>query len=113
MEMAEETRRVSAAARLALGQWSQRVGEGGMAAMAVSPGLLALVDQHAAVVRDAVADRHGRVPLASLAAYADGLADAAAARGWSLRELDDDGWNRASSVSVRLLAICVLASSQA
>ncbi len=113
MEMAEQARQVGSAARLALGQWWHLVGDSGTAAMAGSPGLLAMVDQHAALVRDAVADRHGRVHPETLAAYADGLTDAAVARGWSLRELADGDWNRASTVSVRLLAVCVLAAAVA
>ncbi len=104
---------VTSAAWLALGQWRERVGVSGMAAMRSAPGLLAAVDQHAAVVRDAVADRRGRVHAVNLAAYADGLADVAAARGWSWAELAGGDWTRASSVSVRLLAVCVLADALA
>jgi hypothetical protein len=84
-----------------------------MMAMRDVPGLLAAVDQHAAHVRDALADRLGRLHPITLAAYADGVADAATARGWSVDELSDLDWTAASWPSVRLLAVCVLAETAA
>ncbi|MDP9818128.1 DUF6401 family natural product biosynthesis protein [Spirilliplanes yamanashiensis] len=102
---------VLAAAQLALGQWRARLGATGMAALKAVPGLLAEVDQHAAHVRDALADGAGRVRRVLLAAYADGVADRAAAAGWSADEVVAGDWRRASWPSVRLLAVCVLAES--
>ncbi len=107
----EGRRAVVAAAHLALGQWSSRLGVAGMAAMNSLPGLLAEVDQHAAHVRDAVADRSGRVRRVMLAAYADGVADGAFAKGWSPDEVLGGDWSLASWPSVRLLAVCVLAET--
>ncbi|HEX8631005.1 MAG TPA: DUF6401 family natural product biosynthesis protein [Catenuloplanes sp.] len=104
---------VTSAARLALRQWVERFGRAGMAAARAVPGLLAAIDQHAAQIRDAVADRHGRLHPVTLAAYADGVADAAAAKGWSLDELRTGDWSAASWASVRLLAVCVLAEATA
>jgi hypothetical protein len=101
------------AAQLALGQWRSRVGDAGTAAMRVLPGLLAEVDQHASHVRATVTDRRGRLRSALLAAYADGVADAAAEKGWSPVEVLPEQWRTASWPSVRLLAVCVLAEQAA
>jgi Family of unknown function (DUF6401) len=97
------------AAQWALADWMRRLGAVGMDAMRAVPGLVAQVDQHAAQVRDALVDRHGEIPLAGLAAYADGVADIATARGWSAAEVVDGDWAGASWPTVRLLSICVLA----
>jgi hypothetical protein len=96
------------AAELALEQWSRRLGASGMAAMRATPGLLALVDQHVVQIRTAVVDRLGRLHPVALAAYADGVADTASAKGWSAEETAR-GWHNASWPSVHLLAVCVLA----
>ena len=101
-------RAVIGAAELALAQWSARLGASGAAAMRTAPGLLALVDQHVAQIRAAVADRIGRLHPVTLAAYADGVADTAAAKGWSADETAS-GWHNPSWPSVHLLAVCVLA----
>ncbi len=104
---------VTSAAQLALGQWASRLGVAGTAAMRALPGLLAEVDQHAAAVREAIADRRGRLRPVLLAAYADGVADGAAAKGWSPDEVVAGDWSVASWASVRLLAVCVLAEAAA
>ncbi len=100
---------MASAAHLALSQWARHLGASGSAAMQELPGLLAAVDQHAAEVRDAIADRTGRLHPVTLAAYADGVADGARARGWTPAERDTADWARGSWASVRLLAVCVLA----
>ena len=82
-----------------------------MHAMATLPCLAAQVDPHVAQIRDAVAGRRGQVHPVTLAAYADGVADAAAARGWSDREVRSRGWQAASWPSLHLLAVCVLADA--
>lgn len=111
MELDQRGRQaVISGARLALEQWQQRVGEAGTAALRSLPGLVAQLDQHVAQVRHAVADRAGRLHPVTLAAYADGVADAAAARGWAADETTSRGWQRASWPSLRLLAVCVLAT---
>ncbi|MCY1139365.1 DUF6401 family natural product biosynthesis protein [Actinoplanes sp. Pm04-4] len=99
---------VLAASALALEQWAQRVGRAGMAAMHALPALHAAVDQHVAHIRAVVADSRGRVHPATLAAYADGVADTVSARGWTARETT---WERPSWPSVHLLAVCVLAEA--
>ena len=97
-------------ARLALEQWSQRLGAAGASAMRTIPGLMAHVDQHLSQIRDAVGDNNGRVHPVLLAAYADGVADAAAGKGWSVGETVAAGWHKASWPSVHLLAVCLLAA---
>lgn len=99
------------AALLALQQWQSRLGESGLATMYVTPWLTAAVDQHAAVVRDTLAGRDGTVSVTDLAAYADGLSDAAAQRGWSHTEVADGDWAQASWPSLRLLAVCAIADA--
>ncbi len=114
MELGPQGRQhVVSAAQLALEQWRTRLGEAGKAAMQSLPGLLAEVDQHIAHVREQVADRLGRLHPVTLAAYADGVADAASAKGWSAQETATAGWAGASWPSVRLLAVCVLADATA
>ena len=101
---------VFTAALIALRQWSHRLGAAGFSAMQTVPGLLAQVDQHLAQIRDTVGDQRGRVHPVTLAAYADGVADAAAGKGWTAGEVAAVGWHRASWPSVHLLAVCVLAA---
>ncbi|MEV4349148.1 DUF6401 family natural product biosynthesis protein [Actinoplanes sp. NPDC049596] len=96
---------VTAAAWLALGQWSQRLGDDGMAAMRTRPGLAAAVDQHVMQIREAI----GLARPEALAAYADGVADAVTAKGWTADETAS-GWEGASWPSLHLLAVCVVAS---
>ncbi|SNY42670.1 DUF6401 family natural product biosynthesis protein [Paractinoplanes atraurantiacus] len=102
MEMRQH---VTTAARLALAQWSQRLGADGMEAMRSRPGLTAAVDQHIAQIRDTI----GHARPEALAAYADGVADAVTAKGWRADETAR-GWEGASWPSLHLLAVCVLAA---
>lgn len=111
MGLGEHGAVVTSAARLALGQWGSRLGVTGMTAMRATPGLRAEVDQHAASIREAIADRRGRLHPVTLAAYADGVADVATAKGWSPDEIAGGDWSAASWPSVRLLAVCVLADA--
>ncbi|WP_436519538.1 DUF6401 family natural product biosynthesis protein [Actinoplanes sp. HUAS TT8] len=89
---------LSAGARLALDQWERRLG----APAAPEPGLVAVMDQHGARIRAAV----GAVNVVNLAAYADGVADVAARRGWEASAVGD--WRRAPWISVHLLAVCLM-----
>jgi hypothetical protein len=104
---------VAWAAELALAGWVERVGRTGMTAARAMPGLLAAVDQHAAAVRDALADREGGVARCSLAAYADGVADTALQHGWDGALPSRSGWSRAPWPVLRLLAVCQLAGATA
>jgi hypothetical protein len=101
-------------ARRTLAHLQDRIGGPGLAAAASVPGLVAVVDQHAAAVRDILA--YGvnlRGPAAAvvlLAGYARGLVDQARELGWHVGVPNrPEGWARADWVTTRLLAICELA----
>jgi hypothetical protein len=84
------------------------VGAEGLAAAAASPGLMAIVDQHAAGVRDSLsADVRPMTPVL-LAAYAEGVRDAAFTHGWQ-PPLGAFDWSENDWVMRRLLAVCSLA----
>ena len=84
------------------------VGTTGLPAAARQPALLALLDQHAAAVRDSLwGDLQPLSPLA-LARYAEGVRDAAAEHGWTAPTAPID-WSDADWVLTRLLAVCALA----
>ena len=89
-----------------------RVGVDGLTAALANPGLLAVVDQHAAAVRESVR-RSGRVLDAdSLAGYATSVTAAVHRSG---RELPEPGeaervdWTRADWHLIRLAAVCAIA----
>lgn len=85
------------------------VGVEGLAAAAANPGLMAIVDQHAAGVRDSLsADVRPMTPVL-LAAYAEGVRDAAFTHGWQAPVGSFD-WSENDWVMRRLLAVCLLAS---
>jgi hypothetical protein len=108
MDMTEDHLLVLAAARHALDRWSDRLASAGREAMAQIPGLVGVLDQHMAEVRACLTDCFGHLSPVALAAYADGLADVAAARGWSADDAGSTGWARASWPSLRLLAVCLV-----
>ena len=71
------------------------------------PGLQAAIDQHAAAVRDILGLTVGSAGPVELAAYARGVQDSAAERGWRFERIaGSDDW-----VTVRLLATASLAAS--
>ena len=84
------------------------VGVTGLAAADEHPGLMAAVDQHAAGVRDSLsADRRPLTPVI-LAAYAEGVRDAAFTHGWHAPAGPID-WTTSDWVLRRLLGVCALA----
>lgn len=91
------------------------IGKEGLAAAAVIPGLAAVVDQHAAAVRDATTvglEASAAVAgLALLASYAQGVLDHARNHGWTRPAAGS--WSTADWISVRLVAVCVLARAHA
>lgn len=99
-------------AEVALDQLRARIATSGMDAVRSRPALLAEVDQHAAAVREALTEAAGRISTVGLAAYADGVVDAAGGNGWQLPP-DPDGpeWSAPSWPLLRLLAVCVVAES--
>ena len=86
------------------------LGESGLPAADRSPILLAAIDQHAAGIRDSLSvDVRGLTPII-LAAYAEGVRDAAVKHGWH-RPAEPIVWSEADWVLYRLLAVCRLARS--
>jgi hypothetical protein len=88
----------------------------GLLALSTAPALAAVVDQHAAAVRDiltvGVESGAAVAGVVLLAGYAQGVQDHLRERGLQLPVPDDTaGWLRASWYHVRLLAVCTLAKS--
>ncbi|MBY8875749.1 DUF6401 family natural product biosynthesis protein [Micromonospora sp. PLK6-60] len=99
------------AARSTLTLLTASVGATGLAAAAARPGLLALVDQHAAAVRDSLdGDRRPLTP-AALAGYAEGVRAAALEHGWRPPADTATAWAEPDWTLTRLLAICALTRS--
>jgi hypothetical protein len=107
-------RRLERSARRVLDQLHEQVGSAGLLAAARAPGLAAVVDQHAAAIRDilrvGVDSSTGVEGTVLLAGYAQGVQDHVRERGWQLAVPSDTaGWLRASWYHVRLVAVCALA----
>ncbi|MGA5302257.1 DUF6401 family natural product biosynthesis protein [Nucisporomicrobium flavum] len=83
------------------------VGVTGLAAAADTPGLLAAVDQHVAGIRDSLSTDERPLTPVVLAAYAEGVRDAAFKHGWRAPEGPID-WSANDWVLNRLLAVCSL-----
>ena len=77
-----EARSAASSARATLALLSASVGAEGLAAAAARPGLLALVDQHAAAVRESLDGDRRPLSAAALAGYAEGVRAAALEHGW-------------------------------
>ncbi|WP_412745841.1 DUF6401 family natural product biosynthesis protein [Krasilnikovia sp. MM14-A1004] len=86
------------------------VGESGFAAAGDSPGLLAAVDQHSAGIRESLSADTRPLTAVVLAAYAEGVREAAYKHGWC-PPADAIDWGVQDWVLVRLLAVCSLARS--
>jgi Family of unknown function (DUF6401) len=100
-------------ARRWLGRLHDELGAAGLAAAGAIPGVCAMLDQHAAAVRDATtlgleqsAAVAGAVLLAS---YGRGVLDHARRQGWTPPTPDLAAWARADWTSLRLAAVCALA----
>jgi hypothetical protein len=83
------------------------VGTAGIEATTQSPGLLATVDQHVAGVRDSLSSDVRPLTVVILAAYAEGVRDAAFKHGWRPPTGPID-WTENDWVLIRLLAVCSL-----
>ncbi|MBM2622387.1 hypothetical protein JIG36_43485 [Actinoplanes sp. LDG1-06] len=95
-------------AHASLAELHDTLGVSGLDAADTNPGLMALVDQHAAGIRDSLsADMRPLTPVL-LAAYAEGVRDAAFTHGWRppVGEID---WTAGDWVLRRLLAVCAIA----
>ena len=95
-------------AHASLDDLAASVGVSGIAAMAAAPGLLAAVDQHAAGVRDSLSAGTRPLTPVLLAAYAEGVRDAAFTHGWR-PPIGPIDWSESDWVLRRLLAVCALA----
>ena len=91
-----------------LDQLTASVGATGLVAAARRPALLAAVDQHAAGIRDSLSADVRPMTAIILAAYAEGVRDAAYRHGWRPPEGPID-WTTGDWVLHRLLAVCALA----
>jgi hypothetical protein len=93
-----------------------QVGTPGLVAAAAIPGLAAMVDQHAAAVRDiltaGVESGAAVAGVVLLAGYAQGVQDHLRTRGEPLRVPHDlMGWLHADWFAMRLVAVCALAKN--
>jgi hypothetical protein len=109
-------RRLERSARRALDRLNVQLGATGLMAVAAAPGLAAVVDQHAAAVRDiltvGVESGAAVAGIVLLAGYAQGVLDHIRERGLQLAvPADTAGWLEASWYHVRLLAVCTLAGN--
>jgi hypothetical protein len=95
-------------AHASLDELTASVGVTGLDAAAQSPGLMATVDQHAAGIRDSLTADVRPLTAIILAAYAEGVRDAAYKHGWEPPAGPID-WGRHDWVLCRLLAVCSLA----
>lgn len=84
------------------------VGVSGLAAADDNPGLMAVIDQHAAGIRDSLSADVRPLTAVILAAYAEGVRDAAFTHGWRPPAGPMD-WSDNDWVMRRLLAVCALA----
>jgi hypothetical protein len=101
-------RAATRSAHALLGGLSASVGRSGFDAAGRRPGLLASVDQHAAGIRESLSADVRPLTAVVLAAYAEGIRDAAVKHGWRAPEGPID-WMRPDWVLHRLLAVCSLA----
>ena len=91
-----------------LAELQDTVGVAGLDAADANPGLLALVDQHAAGIRDSLSVDVRPLTAVILAAYAEGVRDAAFTHGWR-PPVGPFDWAEDDWVMRRLLAVCALA----
>ena len=91
-----------------LAELHDTVGVSGLDAADAEPGLMAIVDQHAAGIRDSLSADVRPLTAVLLAAYAEGVRDAAFTHGWRppVGMID---WSENDWVMRRLLAVCALA----
>lgn len=104
------TRSAAVSVRTTLTTLAAAVGAAGLAAAAADPGLLAVVDQHAAAVRDSLHGDRRPLTVAALAGYAEGVRAAAVEHGWR-PPVGPVDWSQPDWPLIRLLAVCALARS--
>ena len=97
-------------AHASLAELYTTLGVTGLAAADANPGLMAVVDQHAAGIRDSLSADARPLTAVLLAAYAEGVRDAAFTHGWRPPAGPID-WSANDWVLRRLLAVCALAQT--
>jgi len=90
-----------------LDELTASVGTPGLDIAASSPGMTAALDQHAAGIRESLSADVRPITAIILAAYAEGVRDAAFKHGWTPPTGEID-WTRQDWVLLRLLAVCRL-----
>jgi hypothetical protein len=103
-------------ARRTLARLHEKLGAAGLVAAAAVPGLTAVVDQHAAAVRDILAfgveESAAVAGVVLLAGYARGLLDHAGETGGEVTPpADTAAWAQADWLTSRLLGVCALAAT--
>src|SRR5262245_6963054 len=93
-----------------LAELHDTVGVSGLAAADDNPGLMAVIDQHAAGIRDSLSADVRPLTAVILAAYAEGVRDAAFKHGWTPPGGPID-WSLNDWVLRRLLAVVTLAAT--
>lgn len=88
------------------------VGVDGLVAALRSPGLLAVVDQHAAAVRESITAADKSLDGVSLARYARSVLAVATRHGRELPDAATLDWSRAEWFVLRLVAVCSIAESE-
>ncbi|CAM3113783.1 DUF6401 domain-containing protein [Saccharomonospora xinjiangensis] len=89
-----------------------RLASAGVSTTALDPARLAEMDQHAAAVRDILTSEGGTAGVVELAAYAQGVLDAAAEAGWTPESHTTASVESTTNwIVLRLLAVCALADS--
>jgi hypothetical protein len=95
-------------AHASLSELHDTVGVSGLDAADAHAGLMAVIDQHAAGIRDSLSVDVRPLTAVLLAAYAEGVRDAAFTHGWR-PPVGPIDWAEADWVLRRLLAVCALA----
>lgn len=95
-------------AHASLTELHDTVGVSGLDAADANPGLMAIVDQHVAGIRDSLSSDVRPLTAVLLAAYAEGVRDAAFTHGWR-PPVDTIDWAANDWVLRRLLAVCAIA----
>jgi hypothetical protein len=100
------------AARQYLDQIMAMVGVDGLVEVLSSPGLLALVDQHAAAVRESLASAGKPVDAISLSGYARSVLAVHERHGRPLPSPETVSWESPEWTVLRLVAVCSLADAE-
>ena len=97
--------------RLYLDQVMAMVGVDGLVEALRNPGLLAVVDQHAAAVRDGIEAAEREIGPAALAGYARSVLAVQERHGRPVPEPDSIDWRKPGWAVLRLVAVCSLADA--